>query len=204
MSVKFITVSIEIMHDKELNNSQKFILAEIEQLSSLEKGCFANNKHFADLIGITRENVSRNINELVKKGYITTEIEAGSRNHTRTISLTKIVNPPYQNSKPPLLKRQETKENIQTNKQINKASSSKSLIELIKEFEEFYNKDMLNAFYLYWSETNGNGKELWKMQRTWDTKRRLNRWVKNNFNSKSPAPVAQGQTTTSTFKPNFK
>jgi DNA-binding MarR family transcriptional regulator len=119
MATKFITVSIEIMHDTNLNQSQKFILAEIHQLSQLDKGCIATNQHFSELIGITKENVSRNINELQQKGYINVEIVSGTRNHTRIITLTKIVRPPYQNSNPPLLKQQESKENIPTNRQIN-------------------------------------------------------------------------------------
>ena len=121
MATQFVTVSIEIMHDQNLNQSQKFILAEIEQLSQLDKGCIASNKHFAELIGITKENVSRNINDLRIKGYIDIEIVPGSRNHTRIISITKIVRPPYQNSKTPLLKQQETKENKTINKTINSA-----------------------------------------------------------------------------------
>jgi len=120
MATKFITVSIEIMHDTNLNQSQKFMLAEIEQLCSLEHGCFASNQHFAELIGITKENVSRNLNDLKDMGYINIKIENGSRNHTRIVSLTNLVIPPYQNSNTPLLKQQETKENIQTNKTNNK------------------------------------------------------------------------------------
>jgi len=116
MATKFITISIDIMHDKNLNQSQKFILAEIEQLCSFDHGCFASNKHFSDLIGITKENVSRNIKLLEDMGYIKSEIVNGSRNHSRNITLTKIVRPPYQNSKTPLLKQQETKGNIQFNK----------------------------------------------------------------------------------------
>lgn len=119
MATKFITVSIDIMHDKNLNQSQKFILAEIEQLSQLDNGCFASNKHFSDLVGITKENVSRNIKELENMGYVKTEIKNGSRNHTRIITLIKLVRPPYQISKTPLLKQQETKENIPNNKQDN-------------------------------------------------------------------------------------
>lgn len=120
MATKFITISVDIMRDENLNQSQKFLLAEIEQLTTLDKGCIASNKHFSDLIGITKENVSRNINELQKKGYIDIEIVDGSRNHTRIITLTKIVSPHYQNSKPPLLKQQETKENKTINKTISK------------------------------------------------------------------------------------
>lgn len=120
MATKFITVSIEIMHDKNLNQSQKFMLAEIEQLCSLEHGCFASNSHFAELIGITKENVSRNLNDLKEMGYIDIKIENGSRNHTRIVTLTNLVIPPYQNSNTPLSKQQETKENIQNNKTNNK------------------------------------------------------------------------------------
>jgi DNA-binding MarR family transcriptional regulator len=125
MATKFITVSIEIMHNKDLNQSQKFMLAEIEQLSSLEKGCIATNEHFAKLIGITKENVSRNLNNLRDKGYIKIEIKNGSRNHVRIITLIKIASlttlatPPYQSSKPPLLKQQETIENKTINKTTN-------------------------------------------------------------------------------------
>ena len=115
MATKYITVSIDIMHDKNLNQSQKFILAEIEQLSQLDNGCFASNKHFSDLIGITKENVSRNINELERIGYIAIDIKKGTRNHTRIITLINLVRPPYQNSKTPLLKQQETKGIEQTN-----------------------------------------------------------------------------------------
>jgi DNA-binding MarR family transcriptional regulator len=125
MATKFITVSIDIMHNKDLNQSQKFMLAEIEQLSSLEKGCIATNEHFARLIGITKENVSRNINNLQDKGYINIEIKNGSRNHIRmitlikTATLTTLVKPPYQSSKPPLSKQQETKGNRTINKTSN-------------------------------------------------------------------------------------
>lgn len=104
MATKFITVPIEIMHDKKLNQSQKFLLAEIHQLISLEKGCIAGNKHFSDLIGITRSNVSKNLNDLEKKKYIKTEVVIGTRNHTRIITLAETTSPPCQSSKTPLVK----------------------------------------------------------------------------------------------------
>ncbi len=119
MATKFITVSIEIMHDKNLTANQKFIYAEIEQLSQLDNGCIASNKHFSELTGIARESVSRCLNDLEKKGYITTTIVNGSRNHVRNITINKMLNPPKQNVKPPLTKHQETKENKTINKTIN-------------------------------------------------------------------------------------
>jgi len=119
MATKFVTVGIDIMHDQNLSQSQKFILAEIEQLSSLEKGCFASNQHFSELIGIAKESVSRSINNLQKKGYIDIEIKAGSRNHDRLLTLNKTSRPPKQNVKTPLTKHQETKENKTSNIHIN-------------------------------------------------------------------------------------
>lgn len=108
MATRFITVSIEIMHDKNLSVPQKFILAEIEQLTSLDNGCIASNQHFSDLIGISKVTVSRAINDLEKQGYISIEIENGSRNHIRKISLIKMINPV-------LSKRSETKGNKTSN-----------------------------------------------------------------------------------------
>jgi DNA-binding MarR family transcriptional regulator len=87
MANQFITVSIEIMHDKNLTPNQKFILAEIEQLSTLENGCIASNKHFSDLIGITTQGVSKAINQLSKDGYITIDNAQTKRNFGRVITI---------------------------------------------------------------------------------------------------------------------
>jgi len=119
MATRFITVSIDIMHDKNLTASQKFILAEIEQLSQLDKGCYAHNQHFADLVCLAKESVSRSIKDLEIKGYISVKITNGSRNHERLLTLNKMLSPPKQNIKPPLTKSQETKENKTTNRTIN-------------------------------------------------------------------------------------
>lgn len=43
-------------------------------------------------------------------------------------------------------------------------------------------KDMLNKFYVYWSEANPNGKKMkWEMQKTWDLKGRLRTWADNQI-----------------------
>jgi len=127
MATRFITISIEIMHDKNLTANQKFILAEIEQLSQLEHGCYAHNQHFADLIGIAKESVSRSINDMANKGYISVEITNGSRNHERLLTLNKMLRPPKQNVKTPLTKHQETKGNKTSNRTINKTEYPENL-----------------------------------------------------------------------------
>lgn len=87
MATKFITVGIGIMHDKKLSPNQKFILAEIEQLCSLEKGCIATNKHFAELVGISNQGVSNAIGGLKKMGYIKVDNTETKRNHGRIITI---------------------------------------------------------------------------------------------------------------------
>jgi len=123
MATQGIWISIDIMHDEKLTPNEKFILAEIEQLCSLEHGCYASNQHFAELVGIARENASRVVSKLVNKGYITTEIKKGTRNRERSIKLitgsVKTSTPCYQNVIEVVSKRQETKENKHINKHIN-------------------------------------------------------------------------------------
>ena len=52
----------------------------------------------------------------------------------------------------------------------------------LKPFLDLYDKDMIRAFYDYWSESNkSNSKFKQEMQKTWDTKLRLANWNKNNF-----------------------
>jgi len=143
MATRFITVSIEIMHDKNLTANQKFILAEIEQLSELEKGCTAGNEHFSKLIGIAKESVSRSINDLEKKGYISIEVVNGTRNHVRIISLNKTSNPV-------LTKHQETKEN-----KTNTANQDLTASEL--ETKESFNRLWKDYSLTFLKEQNRRG-----------------------------------------------
>lgn len=48
-------------------------------------------------------------------------------------------------------------------------------------YVELYGKDMIRAFYDYWTEPNPSHSRMrWEMQRTWDVGRRLERWSRNN------------------------
>jgi len=56
----------------------------------------------------------------------------------------------------------------------------------LKPFLEIYSKETIREFYEYWVEPNkSNSKFRQELQKTWDTKRRLETWSKNNFNNKS-------------------
>lgn len=105
MAINGIWLPNTILIDANLTQTEKIILSEIMQLVSLEHGCIASNNHFSTLIGITKPNVSRALKSLSEKGYISIEIESGSRNHSRVI---KLINPIIKTATPPLSKQQET------------------------------------------------------------------------------------------------
>ena len=55
----------------------------------------------------------------------------------------------------------------------------------LKPFLDFYGKDLINQFYAYWTEPNkSNTKMKWELEKTWDIKRRLDRWSQNDKNFK--------------------
>lgn len=55
------------------------------------------------------------------------------------------------------------------------------LIDQMTQYRERYGADMLNEFFSYWTELNTNGTKMrFEMERTWETKRRLERWNRHN------------------------
>lgn len=46
-----------------------------------------------------------------------------------------------------------------------------------------YDNNMLEKFYNYWSEPTKSGKKMkFELEKTWDIKRRLQRWFDNDLN----------------------
>jgi hypothetical protein len=57
--------------------------------------------------------------------------------------------------------------------------------ETLKPFLSTYGKDMLNDFYVYWTEPNKSGTKFrMESQKFWDIKKRLATWDKNKFETK--------------------
>ena len=135
-----VFIKWSVFRNKETTLSEKILFLEINNLSMLDKGCIASNSHFADTLGVKKEAISRLISSLEKKGYITTEIVAGSRNHSRIITINKmlptdnkLLSRDKQNVNTPLTNCLETKENKTINKTINKKGN-----DLNYSFEDFW------------------------------------------------------------------
>lgn len=54
-------------------------------------------------------------------------------------------------------------------------------LEDIKKFSEGYDRNLLNNFFSYWKEKSAVGKMKFQLEKTWETKLRLNTWQKNQY-----------------------
>jgi DNA-binding MarR family transcriptional regulator len=67
---KGIWIPAEIWLNENLTMTEKIVYAEIDSFCSNTQECFAGNKHFAQLIGISENRISHIIASLEKKGYV--------------------------------------------------------------------------------------------------------------------------------------
>ena len=70
----YAIIPAEIRYDKTLKDKAKLLYGEITALSNLYGHCFSTNKYFADLYGVSTTYISLLIKELIKKGYIKSEV----------------------------------------------------------------------------------------------------------------------------------
>lgn len=60
----------EIWGNKDLSLIEKIILVEVDSLDVDDKGCYASNKHFAELCNCTETTISTSIKRLIELGYL--------------------------------------------------------------------------------------------------------------------------------------
>lgn len=68
---KGIWMPAELWLNPSLLPTEKMMLAEIDSLSTKERGCYANNKHFAESMNLKLGTVANMISDLRKRGFIT-------------------------------------------------------------------------------------------------------------------------------------
>lgn len=73
--------------------------------------------------------------------------------------------------------------------------------ETLKPFLEKYGKDLLNDFYLYWTEPNkSKTKFRQELEKTWDLERRLSTWAKNDKNFTPKNNIQNGKSNSNNGK----
>lgn len=67
-------IPANVRYDENLSDRAKLLYGEITALSNKEGYCWATNAHFAELFKVSKKSISRNIQELVDRGYIISKI----------------------------------------------------------------------------------------------------------------------------------
>ena len=76
----YAVIPVYILQDKELTQTAKLLYGQISALTNKEGYCWASNSYFAELFDCSKDTISRNINLLIKKGYIKGTIEKKNGN----------------------------------------------------------------------------------------------------------------------------
>ena len=170
---------------EDLSLPQKIIFAKVCDLDN-EKGCYASNKYFAELFNISPRQVSTHINNIIKKGYLSSKFKYkdGTKEidyrvlNTTSRGMEELQHKGYGRVLP-ISKESNYNNTIKVREQkfINKV-----LAEGLKQ-TPMVHPDICDAFTSHWTEPNIAGTRMkFEMQKTWDFKRRMDTWIRNDKN----------------------
>lgn len=177
----------EIWLNKELNATDKVILAEIDSLDLDEKGCYASNEYLADFCQCSERKVSEAISKLIKQNYIYVQNFDGRRRTLRS----RVAEIARQSSKNCESETQKLRDNNIENKIVKKERKGFTP-PTFEEVEEFARQKgyqpMAKKFYDYftegnWKDSRGNKVKNWKLKfltwMTYGTKDKKNNWERD-------------------------
>ena len=70
----YAIIPADVRYDRDLKDKAKLLYGEITALSNKNKCCYASNKYFADLYGVSIRTITDLIKDLIDKGYVKAEI----------------------------------------------------------------------------------------------------------------------------------
>lgn len=71
----YAIIPANIRYDSELTPNAKLLYGEITALCNEKGYCWASNSYFSELYGVSKVSVSKWINQLVEKGYVSSEMQ---------------------------------------------------------------------------------------------------------------------------------
>jgi len=208
----YTIVPNDLIRDNSLSDRARFVFCLLA--SKPDDWIFYNNA-LAKELNYCVDTLRKYINELVQKGWLEKiEFQFKANDYIlKATNLTASENPRHQESSTP--KNSYTYKEILTqrnnsNKEIYKPPNLKKRMndfELeIMLYKGEFPPEMLQGFWDYWSEPNSSQTKMRKeLQKTWETKRRLNNWNKNRdkFNGKDKKPYRKGDVDFSKYQREF-
>lgn len=171
----------------KIKANSKLLYGEITALSNQKGYCWSSNNYFAELYGVSKNTISLWINELKKSGFIHVEVIRDQNKQVikRTMSIIK------NDDRCPTFKEDAIIKNgegniIKNNTTLNNISIRHKSFEMdvYSEDENILNQDQKIEFIEYWTEetkSTTNPKMKFELERTWNTRKRMLRWKKNNI-----------------------
>ena len=89
---QYLHIAPHILSDIRLDPTKKILLSYILSLSKTEKGCYASNERFGELLGINPDGASKQISKLKRLGYIETKRLYKNSNEYRYIKVLNLLN----------------------------------------------------------------------------------------------------------------
>ena len=173
----------------DLKPNAKLLYGEITALSSKEGYCFATNNYFAKLYNVTKNTISLWVSQLHKAGFISVElIKKGEQITERRIGIIKKDDRgSIKNNDLSIIKINNT--NYIYNRK-EKFIAEVDLLAVATALEPINWKETRAEFCDYWTEKNKSKTKMrFELEKTWDTYKRLFRWINNKkkWNPKKPA-----------------
>lgn len=187
----YAIIPADVRYDENLKDKAKLLYGEITSLSSKDGICYASNKYFAELYGVTTTTISLLIKDLIENGYIESEIIYKEGTKEILNRYLKIIKGGYlRNLKGGYLKNLKHNNTSINNTSINnkeniKRKFKKPTIEEIKDYcKERNNGINASSFYdFYESKDWMIGKNKMK-----DWKACIRTWERNNFKKQEVLP----------------
>ena len=154
-----------------LKPNAKLLYGEITALSNKEGYCFASNNYFAKLYNVTKNTVSLWISQLNKEGFISVElIKKGEQITERRVGIIK------KEDRGSSINNELN--NIKINNTNNISNRKEKFLEEVLLLED--DNTIRDEFLMYWTEYNKSKTKMrFELEKTWNTKARLQRWKRN-------------------------
>lgn len=186
----YAIIPAEVRYSK-LKPNAKLLYGEITALSSKEGYCFATNNYFAKLYDVTKNTISLWVSQLNKEGFITVElIKKGEQITERRLGIIKIDDRSIIKIDDLSTTRINITNNISNRK--DKFIKEVDLLAVATALEPINWIETRDKFVSYWSEFNKSKTKMrWELERTWNTHKRLFRWIENGKKWDTKKPVSK-------------
>ena len=144
----YAIIPANVRYDKRLTDGAKLLYGEITALCNQEGYCWASNSYFAELYKVSNVTISKWVNQLARKGYITTQINYKEGTKQILNRYIRIVNDPIKENFNTSQRKlnDPIKENFKDNNTVNTTSNNTSNKDIVGKPDIPYKKviDYLN------------------------------------------------------------